>query len=150
MDSSLECLVFALNAIGYAKDPSAFCDITDPKALRQIGPQNILGTDKLNPRAGYAKHLPRVTALWGNSEPILARIFECYDVSKHRSAVAQGGTVGELRIRENPKHPSNHQSSTVHTVQTLSVEYQAFMDRVVVAALDDIAAAFGYTATPRS
>lgn len=153
MDSSLECFVFALNAIGFAKDALAFCNISDPKTLRQIGPKNILGggsADKLNPRIGYARHFPNVTALWTQNKRLLSRLFEYHDVSKHRSAVAQGGNVGELRIRESPKDPNNHMSSVVHTMQTLSVEYQAFMANTLVAALEDIAAAFGFTVTRRS
>src|SRR6266851_8980214 len=63
MDSSLECFIFALNALGFAKAPQAFCDITDQKHLTKIGPKNILGPsdpkDKFNPRPGYQQSFPR-------------------------------------------------------------------------------------------
>lgn len=55
MDSGLECFVFALNAIGYLKSPSDFCDIATTKGLRQICPNNIASKsaqDKTNPRPG--------------------------------------------------------------------------------------------------
>ena len=38
MDSSLECFVFAFNALGYARSPEDFWNIADTKELRRIGP----------------------------------------------------------------------------------------------------------------
>ena len=42
MDSALECFVFALNAVGFLKLPTGFCDITTANGLKQIRPDNIV------------------------------------------------------------------------------------------------------------
>jgi hypothetical protein len=53
MDSALECFVFALNALGFAKSPDDFRDIDDAKALRAIQPGDILGGSRDDqPRPG--------------------------------------------------------------------------------------------------
>lgn len=138
MDSSLECFVFAVNALGFAKSPNEFCSITDPTSLRQVSPTNILGgdpTDKRNPRPGYQQLFPRVVALWKKNEHLLSTIFEYHDVTKHRSAVAQGGRLGELRIRDNPKQPGSLMSSTSYTLESLAYEYQQFVDELLPIAL---------------
>jgi hypothetical protein len=148
MDSSLECFVFAMNALGFAKDPKVFCSITDEKALKRIKPQNILGgdaSDKHNPRPGYLRYFPRVVDLWKKNASLLARLFEYHEVTKHRSAVAQGGRLGELRIREKPKQPGRLASSTAYTLQSITHEYQQFMDELLPIALEECAAVFGYT-----
>ena len=43
MDSAVECMTFALNALGNSVAPGAFRDVTDDKALRRILPVDILG-----------------------------------------------------------------------------------------------------------
>ncbi len=35
-DSALECLVYALNALGYAAEPALFCDITKASKLKSL------------------------------------------------------------------------------------------------------------------
>ena len=153
MDSTIECLVFALNAIGFAKSKSDFCDITDPMALRQISPKNILGgssSDKQNPRPGYQRHFPRLVAHFKANEALLARIFEYHDVSKHRSAISAGGGVGTLHIRDNPKLPGAEMSSVVHTVESVAHEFQEFLDIALPIAIEEMAAAFSHSVTKRS
>ncbi|GEM_PF-6300297 len=153
MDSTIECFVFSLNALGFVKSKSDFCDITDPKALRQISPQNILGggsSDRQNPRAGYQKHFPRVVAHFKANETLLARLFEYHDVSKHRSAISAGGSAGVLHIRDNPKFPGNGMSSVVHTVESLAHEFQTFLDAALPIATEEAAAVFGYTVVKRN
>lgn len=153
MDSTIECFVFALNAIGFAQSKSDFCDITDPKALRQVSPKNILGggsSDNQNPRPGYQRHFPRTVAHFKANETLLARIFEYHDVSKHRSAISTGGGVGTLHLRNNPKLPGGGMSSVVHTLESLAHEFQNFLDVALVIAIEETAAAFGYTVTKRS
>jgi hypothetical protein len=123
MDSTIECFVFAMNAIGFLKAPGDFCDITDAKALRQIGPTNILGgdpNDKRNPKPGYQKVFPRVVSHWKTHSNLLTTIFEYHDVSKHRSAVATGGGEGILHVRADPKQPGSLQSRSLHTVESLA------------------------------
>jgi hypothetical protein len=153
MDSTIECFIFAVNAIGFAISKPDFCDITDPKALRQISPKNILGggpSDKQNPRPGYQRHFPRLVAHFKANEPLLARVFEYHDVSKHRAAVSTGGTPGTLQIRDTPKLPGIGVSSVVHTVESLAHEFQKFLDDTLPIAIEETAAAFGYTVTKRS
>ena len=43
MDSAIECMVFALNALGYNANSTQFLDVTNEKKLKQISPYNILG-----------------------------------------------------------------------------------------------------------
>lgn len=148
MDSSLECFVFAINALGFAKSPKEFCSIKDSKSLRGVSPKNIFGgnrNDKFNPRPGYLQYFPRVVALWKKNENLLSTIFEYHDVSKHRSAVAQGGRLGEVRVRDNPKQPGSCMSSMSYTLQSLTHEYQKFIDELLPIALEEGTATFGYT-----
>ena len=150
MDSAIECFVFAMNSIGFIKAPSDFCDITNPKSLRQIGPQNILGgapNDKRNPKPGYQKVFPRLLNHWLAHGSLLANIIEYHDVSKHRSAVATGGGNGVLHVRADPKQPGSLFSSTLHTVESLAHEFQKFMDELLPIALEECVAAFGFTVT---
>jgi hypothetical protein len=144
MDSSLECFVFALNALGFARARDQFCDITDARSLRQIGPANILGRTRGNPRPGYDRYFPRVKALWEQHRDFLARIFEYHDASKHRSALATGGQRGVLHLREDPKQPGSLLSSTSHTLQSISHEYGQFMDTLLPIAAEESGAAFGF------
>ena len=41
LDSAIECLTFAMNALGFAACPGQFHDITDAKALKKIYLINI-------------------------------------------------------------------------------------------------------------
>jgi hypothetical protein len=153
MDSSMECFVFALNALGFARSPGDFCDIADPKLIKQISPKNILGggpSDKRNPRPGYQLLFPRVVTLWKSSEPLLSAIFEYHDVTKHRQAVVQGGRLGESSIRGDPKQPGSLMSSTSHTLESLAHEYQRLVDELLPIALEEGAAAFGYTTVKKN
>lgn len=151
MDSSLECFVFAVNALGFVKSPSEFCNITDPKAVRQIGPANILGglNNKLNPRPGYKQYFPQVEKLWTKKRSLLSTIFEYHDVTKHRSAVVTGGNLGELSIIDDPKQPGSLMSNP-RTLQSITHEYQKFMDELLPIALEESAATFGYSVTKKS
>lgn len=152
IDSSVECFVFALNAIGFVKDRGGFCDITDAKALRQIGPKNILGgdvTDKRNPKAGYAKLFPRVVHHFTTQKAFLSAVFEYHDVSKHRSSVATGGGIGTLHVSDSPKQPGARMSSAVHTLESLAHDFQRFVDELLPIALEETAAAFGCSVTKR-
>jgi hypothetical protein len=153
MDSAIECLVFALNAIGFVKSKADFCDITDPRALRQISPKNILGgglTDKQNPRPGYQRYFPRLTQHVKANEALLASIFEHHDVSKHRSGIVTGGNIGITYIRDNPKLPGSGASSTTETLESLAHEFQKFLDAALPIAIEEAGLAFGHTYTKRS
>lgn len=148
MDSSLECFVYALNAVGDAVSPGDFLDVADASALRKVNPKNLLGgtpTDRNNPRPGYTKIFPRTLAAWISDAPLLSSIFEYHDVSKHRSAVATGGGPGEVFLRHEPKTPSIGMSSTSLTLHSLCREYQRFVDAMLPVALEEAATALGLT-----
>lgn len=89
MDSSLECITFALNALGFCAAKNSFRDVTDSKELRKISPYDLLGRKKeVN---GYAEVFPNVQKLWKKSSGMLDTIIEQHDVSKHRSTIFVGG-----------------------------------------------------------
>lgn len=153
MDSSLECFVFAINALGFAKAPDKFCNITEMKQLKTIRPQNILGgdpKDKWNPRPGYQMYFPQLVALWKKNESLIKTIFEYHDVSKHRTAVSTGGNFGTLRMIDDPKQSGVLKSSTSLTLQSLAIEYQKFMDALLPIALEEGGSAFGFTVTKKT
>jgi len=60
----LECLAFALNALGWIVIPSGFRDVTDAKALKRITPLDILGdptkSPPIAPQAGYKQVFPTI------------------------------------------------------------------------------------------
>jgi hypothetical protein len=90
MDSSVECFVFALNALGNSAFPSEFRDITQSRSLRKISPADIL--DIKNPLfTVYTKHFPKLQSLWTSNANLLQVITDCHDVSKHRSTIFSGG-----------------------------------------------------------
>lgn len=97
MDSCLECLVFALNALGYCAKPEQFHDVTDAAKLKRIRPENILGsgtgTPSRPPLIGYTNYFPSVIKHWQGHEGLLHVIFEQHDVSKHRKTIFVGGRV---------------------------------------------------------
>jgi hypothetical protein len=95
MDSALECLTFALNALGFAQAPSAFRDVGDPSALKRISPSDILGnsvtTPPREPLSGYSQVFPQVQSLWQSHRTMMNLIVEQHDVSKHRQTIFVGG-----------------------------------------------------------
>jgi hypothetical protein len=101
MDSAIECLSFALNALGYAASPGFFRDVSNARALRQISPKDILGDPSSNPSvlpvSGYGTVFPQLQSLWQSERSLLDRIVEQHDVSKHRQTIFVGG-----RARSDP------------------------------------------------
>jgi hypothetical protein len=97
MDSCVECLVFALNALGYCANPEEFHDVTDAAKLRKIRPQNILGNSTCTPcqppLIGFTNYFPSVIKYWQDHTELLHVIFEQHDVSKHRKTIYVGGKV---------------------------------------------------------
>lgn len=95
MDSALECLVFALNALGWIVMPAGFRDVTDAKALKWISPLDIVGdatkTPPIAPLAGFQTVFPTVQRAWQNKAQLNAQIRELHDVSKHRRTIFVGG-----------------------------------------------------------
>ena len=148
MDSTIECLVFAMNAIGFARSPEDFRDIRDPKSLRQVNPYNILGNGKQKPIPGYQKFFPRATAHFTLNEALLFSICEYHDVSKHRSSVATGGAAGSTHLRADPKHTGTT-SSRSDTLESLARDFQEFIDTALPIVLEEIAAVFQYSVTSK-
>ena len=172
LDSAVECLTFALNALGYAARPSAFRDISDEQALRQISPKDLSG-DLLMipprlPLAGYKAIFPNVQALWQSERVLLDRIVEQHDVSKHRQTIYHGGRarddppsgfyqslgiidnivaqtlckpMAEILLQNDPKLPRELRPSVPPgsrvALETLAVEFVAFIQKTGVAALTD-------------
>jgi len=90
MDSAMECLVFALNAMGYALDKSAFRDISSRRTLTAISPKDVFGAKALN---GYARFFPTFQATWAKNADFIRLVTDNHDVSKHRHSVFYGGTL---------------------------------------------------------
>lgn len=90
MDSAIECMVFALNAIGYIANSTQFLDVSDETKLRKISPYNILGDGSLE---GYDNYFPSLKKHWHENRDLITKIFEQHDVSKHRSAIFSGGSI---------------------------------------------------------
>lgn len=95
MDSAVECMVFALNALGYIADPPQFLDITNEQKLKQIFPRNILGKPPAysNGLKGYDNYFPSLKSYWHENQELIYTISEQHDVSKHRSAIFSGGQL---------------------------------------------------------
>lgn len=97
MDSALECLVFALNALGWVVMPSGFHDLTATTSQKRITPRDILGdvikTPPLLPLAGYKQVFPTVQEVWKGEASLIAQLRDLHDVSKHRRTIFVGGQL---------------------------------------------------------
>lgn len=97
MDSAVECLTFALNALGFAAQPNGFRDVTDRQSLYGITPKDILGNPAANPPRepleGYFQIFPTLQSYWAENRQLLSRIIELHDVSKHRETIYTGGQL---------------------------------------------------------
>lgn len=97
MDSAMECMTFALNALGNPVAVAEFRDVTDERSLRRISPLDVLGdptrTPPLNGLDGYANYFPTLQLHWQNNRSLIQRIVDQHDVSKHRETIFQGGGV---------------------------------------------------------
>jgi hypothetical protein len=94
MDSSIECFVFMLNALGQAADKPSFRDVGSDTALRRISPDDILGTPNRIPLPGYSRYFPKIQSHWQSKAGLIRLIFENHDVTKHRQ---QAGVSGKGR-----------------------------------------------------
>ncbi len=96
MDSFIECITYALNALGYsASGKTEFRDVTCIKSLKRISPCDILGRPNTNPPQSYQKeydtYFPKVRKYWESKKDLINIIFEQHDVSKHRETIFIGG-----------------------------------------------------------
>ncbi len=94
MDSAIECLTFALNALGCAAMAHEFRDISNENALRQISPKDILGRPSATISgsliSGYQSVFPTLQSLWQANRKLLSIVVEQHDVSKHRENILSG------------------------------------------------------------
>ncbi|WP_053236009.1 hypothetical protein [Sandaracinus amylolyticus] len=93
--STIETLIYAANALGFALDAKGFRDVRSSDSLRDISIGDVLGgkpPSKKQPRPGYAQCFPRFTrALVADANDVWFLKAQT-DLSKHRRAVAVGGT----------------------------------------------------------
>ena len=94
LDSSMECTIYGLNALGYAANPDGFRDVTDRNQLRKVTPANVIGPQ---PLSGYDAVFPSFKAHWQANQDLINTITEQHDVSKHRRVAFRGG-----RLRNDP------------------------------------------------
>jgi hypothetical protein len=97
MDSALECLVFALNALGHAVEPSAFRDVSSRRGLSKVSARDVLGHANENPLTGYAKYFPSFQGRWLRASELIELVCDNHDVSKHRQATFWVGRSGTTR-----------------------------------------------------
>jgi hypothetical protein len=126
MDSALECLTFALNALGWAAMPSGFWDVTDGEALRRIGPLDILGDPARKrprkPKPGYTAIFPAFQAFWQSQARLISQIRDLHDVSKHRQTIYIGSKrrldtpAGFYESLGIPEESSNREDSSLRTL----------------------------------
>lgn len=92
--STFECMVFGINALGCAVDPTDFHSVETTASLKKVDPNNVFGGGAGRPaRPGYAMHFPKWNGVFDANKAVLARLNDCHNISKHRHAAAAGGTV---------------------------------------------------------
>jgi hypothetical protein len=99
MDSAFECTVFALNALGQARQPTGFRTVTDEGALRRISPRDVTGTAQTPPLPGWLALFPRFQHHCVDHSALLTLVADNHDVTKHRQSGFAGG-----KIRSDPPH----------------------------------------------
>ena len=146
MDSAIECFVFALNAVGYLKSPSTFCDITTASGLKQIRPDNIVccnPSDKKNPLPGYSNIFPRIVAHWSNHQALISEIMTFHDVSKHRSCIVHTSSPGQHGLPDQPKLPNKLNRVSIRTVESIVKEFHAFCESLLIETVEELSFVFG-------
>ena len=98
MDSTVECMTFALNALGNAVAPDQFRNVTKANDLKKITPVDIIGTDALAgrsgraPLSGYAMYFPELQAYMLANRVTIQQVMNQHDISKHRQRIFIGGS----------------------------------------------------------
>jgi hypothetical protein len=133
MDSAIECLTFALNALGWASEPTGFRNVTDAVALKDVAPRDVFG-DPTRPKpiapkqSGYAVIFPSLQALWHSQGRLIAQIRDLHDVSKHRKTIYVGGQgqldapAGFYESLGIPAESNNQDHSTLRTLLSPAAE----------------------------
>lgn len=94
MDSFMECITYALNALGFCADHEGFRDVTNEKGLRAIKISDVFGsTRKSGPKqlSGYETIFSSVQSFWKSEAALLNVIIDLHDVSKHRECIFGSG-----------------------------------------------------------
>jgi hypothetical protein len=93
MDSALECTIFALNALGQARQPNGFRSVSDENALKKISPRDVMGKSTSQPLLGWKTLFPQFQHHCLNHSSLLTIIMDNHDVTKHRQSGFSGGKV---------------------------------------------------------
>jgi len=97
MASAIECLTFALNALGFAAQPDRFLDVTRHEKLNRISLTNIIGNPAsqppTKPLVGYTQIYPTLQCHCAENREFLGDIFNLHNVSKHRETIYTGGQL---------------------------------------------------------
>lgn len=115
MASAVECLTFALNALGFAAQPKGFMDVTKRGELKRISLTNIMGNpasqSPTKPLDGYSQIYPTLQSHCAENREFLDDIVNLNNVSKHREMIYTGGKLRSdsppgffeaLRVEDNP------------------------------------------------
>lgn len=98
MDSCIECLVFALNAVGYGTIGMGFRNVSDERELARIAPKDVVGNANanplVNPLSGFTAVFPSLVQYWQSKMTLLTIVIDQHDVSKHRRTIYLGGQGG--------------------------------------------------------
>ena len=152
MDSAIECMVFALNALGNIADSSKFLDVTNEKDLLKICPYNILGKPPQYSTGfiqGYDDYFPSLKSYWHENRELIYTIAEQHDVSKHRSTIFEGGHgrinppqgFEEIILRYQPKTPRQqrkpHRYEDMVKLEDVAERFCTFINNCGVKALED-------------
>lgn len=90
--STVETLVYATNALGFAVAPHAFRSLDVASELRATSPNDVWDKAR-KPTPGYALHFPLMRQAFFDHETAL-RFIECtHSASKHRRPVMVGGDM---------------------------------------------------------
>jgi len=119
MDSALECMVFALNALGYSVESTQFLDVAKENTLRQVTARNILGRRSDTSKGivpGYGKYFPSLKSHWQENRSLIQTIEDHHSVSKHRQTVFTGG-----RKRDDPPPGLLRALGTGHDVAEITL-----------------------------
>ncbi len=97
MASAIECLTFALNALGFAAQPDGFLDVTEHRKLKKISPTNLMGNPESQPPTkpldGYSQIYPTLQCYCVENRKFLGDIVNLHNVSKHRETIYEGGQL---------------------------------------------------------
>ncbi len=96
MQSTFECMVYMLNALGFGVSPSEFFDVSSKDELRSIAPRLLLDPHNTCGKSlakSYDRWFPSFLEHWEKNQHFIAVVQENHDVSKHRGRIFIGGEL---------------------------------------------------------